>query len=115
MTFTIKMFTQVTVIVFLFLVRVWFPKSKSITEVIRARYIENTIKRIQKLEKFDYHLLKAELDLKFLCKSDDKNVVAKFLIFYAQNNPPEVFYKKRCSWKFRKIHKKTPTVPESLF
>ena len=67
------------------------------TEVIRARYIENTIKRIQKLEKFDYHLLKAELDLKFLCKSDDKNVVAKFLIFYAQNNPPEVFYKKRCS------------------
>ena len=25
-----------------------------------------------------------------------------------------VFYKKRCSYKFHKIHKKTP-VPESLF
>ena len=31
-----------------------------------------------------------------------------------QKQPPEVFCKKRCSEKFRKIHKKTP-VPESLF
>ena len=31
-----------------------------------------------------------------------------------QKQPPEVFCKKRCSWKFRKIHRKTP-VPESLF
>ena len=67
------------------------------TEVIRAIYKENTIKRIQKLEKLDYHLRKAELDLKFLCKSDHKNVVAKFLIFCAQTQPPEVFYKRRCS------------------
>ena len=31
-----------------------------------------------------------------------------------QKQPPEVFYKKSCSEKFRKIHKKTP-VPESPF
>ena len=28
--------------------------------------------------------------------------------------PPEVFFKKKCSYKFHKIHRKTP-VPESLF
>ena len=31
-----------------------------------------------------------------------------------QNHPPEVFCKKRCSYKFCKIHWKTP-VPESPF
>ena len=31
-----------------------------------------------------------------------------------QQQPPEVFCKKRCLYKFRKIHRKTP-VPESLF
>ena len=31
-----------------------------------------------------------------------------------QKQPPEVFCKKRCSKKFRKIHRKTP-VAESLF
>ena len=31
-----------------------------------------------------------------------------------QKQPPEVFYKKTCSQKFHKIHRKTP-VPESVF
>ena len=97
---------QVTVIVFLFLLRVWFLKSEFITRVIRARYNENTIKRIQKLEKLDYHLLKAELDLKFLCKSDDKNVVVKFLILCAQKHPPEVFYEKDVFENFAKFKEK---------
>ena len=30
-----------------------------------------------------------------------------------QKQPPEVFYEKKCSYKFHKIHKKTP-VPESF-
>ena len=29
-----------------------------------------------------------------------------------QKQPSEVFYEESCSWKFRKIHRKTP-VPES--
>ena len=33
---------------------------------------------------------------------------------YHQKQPPEMFCKKRCSWKFRKIHRKTH-LPESLF
>ena len=31
-----------------------------------------------------------------------------------QKQPPKVFWKKRCSWKNRKIQRKTP-VPQSLF
>ena len=36
------------------------------------------------------------------------------LIYDKIKQPPEVFFKKRCSWKFRKILRKTP-VPESPF
>ena len=70
----------------LFLARVRFPKSKSIAEVIRSRYSENTVKRIRKLEKFDYRLGKAELDLQFLCKCDDSNVIPNFLNFRLPNS-----------------------------
>ena len=31
-----------------------------------------------------------------------------------QKQPPEVFYEDKCSWKFCKIHTKTP-VAEALF
>ena len=74
------MFIYVAV-VFLFLTRVRFSKSKSVDEVIRFRYSENTVKRIRKLEKLDYHLRKAELDLQFLCKCDDRNVIPNFTKF----------------------------------
>ena len=74
------MFIYVAV-VFLFLTRVRFSKSKSVDEVIRFRYSENTVKRIRKLEKLDYHLRKAELDLQFLCKCDDSNVIPNFTKF----------------------------------
>ena len=74
------MFIHVAV-VFLFLTRVRFSKSKSVDEVIRSRYSENTVKRIRKLEKLDYHLRKAELDLQFLCKCDDSNVIPNFTKF----------------------------------
>ena len=41
-------------IVFLFLARVLFPKSKLVAEVILSKYNENSVKRIWKLEKLDY-------------------------------------------------------------
>ena len=80
------MFIHVAVIVFLFLARVRFPKSKSIAEVIRSRYSENTVKRIRKLEKLDYRLRKTELDLQFLCKCDHNNVIPNFLNFRLANS-----------------------------
>ena len=67
------MFKRVAVI-FLFLGRVQFSKSKSMAEVIRASYNENTVKRIWKLEKLNYCLRKTELDLKLLRKCNN-NVV----------------------------------------
>ena len=60
MTSTNKMFIHVAVIVFLFLARVQFPKSKSVAEVISSRYSKNTVTRIQKLEKLHYCLHKTE-------------------------------------------------------
>ena len=51
-----------------------------------ARYNENTVKRIRKLEKIGYLLRKAELDLEFLCKCNDNNVIPKFLNFRVANN-----------------------------
>ena len=36
------------------------------------------------------------------------------LTHYSQKQSPEVFYRNRRSWKFHKLHSKTP-VPESLF
>ena len=80
------MFIHVAVFVFLFLARVRFPKSKSIAEVIRSRYSENTVKRIWKLEKLDYCLCKAELDRQFLCKCVDNNVMPNFLNFRLENS-----------------------------
>ena len=73
-------------IVFLLLARVRFPISKSIAEVIRSRYSENTVKRIRKLEKLDYRLRKTELDLQLLCKCDDNNVRPNFLNFRLANS-----------------------------
>ena len=36
-----------------------------------------------------------------------------FLLLVFQKQPTEVFYEKRCSWKFLKIHRKTPLVAKS--
>ena len=80
------MFIHVAVIGFLFLATVRFPNSKSIAEVIRSRYSENTVKKIRKLEKLDYRLRKTELDLQFLCKCDDNNVIPNFLNFRLPNS-----------------------------
>ena len=60
------MFIKVAVIVFLFLIRVRFPQSKGVSQIIRRRYGDKIIKRIRKCEKSDYRLEKAKLDLEFL-------------------------------------------------
>ena len=53
-------------IVFLLLTRLRFPHSKSLSEIIRRRYGDKTIKRLRKFENIVYRLRKAELDLEFL-------------------------------------------------
>ena len=78
MILTNKIFIHVAVTIFLFSAREQFTKSKSVFEVIRSRYSENVVKRIRKLERLDYRLRKAELDLQFLCKCEDCNVIPIF-------------------------------------
>ena len=62
--FTIKMLMRVAAIMFLLLIRLWFPKSKSISDNLDRRYGQSTLKRIRKFEKPGYRLRKeAQLDV----------------------------------------------------
>ena len=79
------MFMKVAAIVFLFLIRLRFPHSKSLSQIIRRRYGDKIIKRLRKFEKIDYRLRKAELDLEFLVKCRDNNLISKFLNFRLAN------------------------------
>ena len=50
---------------------------------------------------------------KFLRTPFLQNTSGRLLLLLTfQKQPPEVFYEKRCSWKFRKIHRKTPLACE---
>ena len=49
------------------------------------RYGDKIIQRLTKLEKIDYRLQKAELDLEFLVKCRNNNVIPEFLNFHLTN------------------------------
>ena len=72
-------------LVFLFLIRLRFPHSKSVAEVIRKRYGQNRVMKLRKLEKLDYRLRKAQIDLEFLVNCTNNSVVPKFLNFRVAN------------------------------
>ena len=76
-----QMLMRVAAIVFFFLTRVRFRKSKLISDILRRRYGQSTLKRIRKFEKLDYRLRKAELDLEFLLRCRDSNVIPIFFNF----------------------------------
>ena len=72
---------SVAAIVSLFLMRLQFPKIKSISDILCRRYGQSMLKRIQKFGKLNYCLRKAELDLEFLLRYRDSNVIPNFLNF----------------------------------
>ena len=49
--------------------------------MLRRRCGRGTLKRIRKLEELDYRRRKAELDLEFLLRCKDSNVIRTFLNF----------------------------------
>ena len=57
------MFIRVAAIVFLFLIRLTFPISKSVSQIIKSQYNDTAIKRLQKCGKIDNCLRSAERDL----------------------------------------------------
>ena len=71
----------VAAIIFLFLIRLQFPKSKSISEILRRRYGQSILKILRTFEKLNYLIRKAELDLEFLLRCRDSNVIPNFLNF----------------------------------
>ena len=73
------MFLRIATIAFLFLIRLRFPQSKSVSQIIRSQYVDTTIKRLRKLEKIDNSLRKADSDLKFLITNRDNNLILRFL------------------------------------
>ena len=80
------MFMRVVAIVLLFRIQLRFPLSKSMSQIISSQYGDTTIKRLRKLEKIDYSLRKAELDLEFLIRCRDNNVKPRFLNFRSAND-----------------------------
>ena len=79
------MFMRVAILVLLFLARIRFPKTESIPSIIRRRYGDKVLREVRQFEKLDYKLRKVQLDLDFLCKCKDSDVIPKFLNFRLAN------------------------------
>ena len=79
------MFLRVAVLVFLFLARIRFPENESISSIVWKRYSGEVFKAICKLEKADYKLRKAKLDISFLIKCQNENIIPNFLKFRPAN------------------------------
>ena len=64
---------HVFAIVFLFIIRCQFPKSKSLSDIIWCRYGNHVLKIIRRYQKLDYRMRKLDLDKKFLstCQNND--------------------------------------------
>ena len=60
-------------IVFLFIIRCWFPKLKSLSEVVRFCYGNHVLNFIRKFEKVDYRVRKIYVNIEFLksCLEND--------------------------------------------
>ena len=70
---------------FLFIIRIRFPKGKSIADIIRNRYGESFVKKIRRFEKCDFKLRKCHLDLRLLLDCKKNGVIPKFLRFKLAN------------------------------
>ena len=75
------MFLRVAVLVVSFLAGLQFPKSESISSIVRGRYSGEILKAINKFEKADYKLRKTKLDIIFLVRCQHENVIPNFLSF----------------------------------
>ena len=78
---TIKWNHYLIGLAFLFIIRIRFPRGKSIADIIRNRYGEAFVKKIQRFEKCDFKLWKCHLDLRFLLDCKKNGVIPKFLRF----------------------------------
>ena len=86
------MIVRIIGLVFLLMIRIRFPRGKSIADIIRNRYGEAQVKKIQRFEKRDFKLGKCHLDLKFLLDCKNNGVIPKFLRFKLANRHLKNFH-----------------------
>ena len=86
--------------VFIFLIRLRFPRNTSITQIIERRYGRRLVNVYRKYERLSKKLNKCKCDIVFLTKCKSFNIVPKFLYFklYNSNLYNSKFYKK-CQFK----------------
>ena len=59
-------FIRLFAYVVLFVIKCRFPSSKSIADIIRYRYNDDTISKVRRLERLDFKSRKCKLDVEFL-------------------------------------------------
>ena len=79
------MLIRVATLVFLFLIRLHFPTSKSIPSIIKEKCGREILKRVRKFAKVDFKFEKATLDLDFLYYCGNNNLIPTFLKFKLPN------------------------------
>ena len=91
---------SIITLVFTFLIRLRFPKTKGFVQVFKQRYGPSALKQYRHYEKLDFKLKKANLDLDFLQICKRHETIPKFLHFKVHNYnvPSTTFYK---SFQFR--------------
>ena len=80
------MFLKALTLVFMFLIRLRFPKNLSLIQVIHKRYGNTVVKQVRRFEKLDFKHRKAALDLQFLKTCQEFKVTPKFLQFRVAND-----------------------------
>ena len=87
-----------------FLIKIRYPRNYAITDIIRTRYGEDTLRLFRKLEKQHERIGKVKLDLQFLKTCLAYNITPKFLQFkvYCRRFQQISTYRK---WQFDLLHR----------
>ena len=80
------MFLKTFALVCIFIIRLRFPSSKSISNTLRSRYGDTIVKKVCKFEKLDFKRRKVQLDINFLETCCEQNVFPRFLQFRTSNS-----------------------------
>ena len=72
-------------IVLQFIIRLRFPPNKSIVTIISNRYGKETVRLLRKFESSDFKLRKCILDIGFIEKCIQNNLIPKFVQFKVTN------------------------------
>ncbi len=80
-----RIWIKIASLVILFVLRIRFPKDKSIAHILRKRYGEQILRLQRKTERLDQRLQKAKLDLEFLLSCLNNDLIPHFLKFRLAN------------------------------